>query len=165
MATEAQKIKRSKFATFLNTGTKAAPVWSRFGKGVTEQTVDYGTNVTEEQYIDEDSARSSVEGYKLNIPSPMTAFVGDPIFDFVDELRIQRRILSEAETECLFVYLYKDEESGAYPAEKMDCAIKINSFGGPANESVKLDYDVVPSGDPVHGMFNPATKTFTEEDE
>lgn len=160
---EAQKIKRSKFATFLSTGTKAAPVWSRFGKGVTEQTVDYGTNVSEEQYIDEDSARSSVEGYKLNIPSPMTAFVGDPIFDFVDELRIQRKILSEAETQCLFVYLYKEEGAEGYPAEKMDCAIKINNFGGPANESVKLDYDVVPSGDPVRGFFDPKEKEFIEE--
>lgn len=161
MADTVSKIKRSRLAIFLNTGTRETPKWSICGKGFTEQVIDYGAEVTKEQYVDEDSASNSVTSYSPTIPSPMTAHKGESVFGFVDGIRRARKVLDEAETDCLIVYLYEDGDAGAYAAEKNRCAVKVNSFGGPANEPVKLDFDILLSGDPEVGTFNPSTKTFT----
>ena len=55
MATE--KVKRSKLAMFLNTaGAEAeAPVYSLIGEGVTEQTIGYNPQTSDETYIHQDS--------------------------------------------------------------------------------------------------------------
>ena len=61
-----EKIKRSLFATFINTtpgGGEAT--WAKMGKGITAQNLSYNPNVTTEQYIDEDNATSSVDSYTL----------------------------------------------------------------------------------------------------
>ena len=52
-----EKIKRSLFATFINTtpGTGEA-TWAKMGKGITSQNISYNPTVTTEQYIDEDNA-------------------------------------------------------------------------------------------------------------
>ena len=52
-----EKLKRSLFATFINTtpGDDTA-TWARMGKGITSQNISYNPNVTTEQYIDEDNA-------------------------------------------------------------------------------------------------------------
>lgn len=156
------KIKRSLFAIFLDTGSNAeTPEWSLCGDGFTEQTVDYGATTSEEQYVNQDSPTQEVESYKPTVPSPMTAIKGDPVFEYVDELRKKRAVLDDAKTKCLFVYLYGDAQSGAYAAEQNDCSIKLNSFGGKAGEATKIDFDLLLSGDPVEGTFNPSTKTFT----
>lgn len=155
---EVKKIKRTEFATFLNVGSKEVPVWARIGKGVTGQTVAYNPNVSSEQYVDEESATNSVESYSPNIPTPQTAFVGDKVFDYVDNLRRTRAIGSKAETEVLMVYFYckKEVEDGAskkivYEAEKNRCCIPIDDFGGDAGNPVVLNYTINLNGDPVLG--------------
>lgn len=156
------KIKRSLFAIFLDTHTTGdTPTWSLCGDGFTEQTVDYGATTSEEQYVNQDSPTQEVESYKLTVPSPMTAILGDPVFEYIDGLRKRRAVLDEAKTECLFVYLYKDAASGLYEAEKSTCAVKINSFGGKAGEATKIDFDLLLSGEPESGTFSPESKAFS----
>lgn len=159
------KIKRSSFASFLNTGTKEAKVWSRFGKGVTEQTVSYNPQVTTEQYINEDNSTSFVDGYQVNIATPQTCYVEEPVFKYVDEIRRRRAIGKEAETEVLLVYLYNKNADGSYAAELNDVAIQIDDFGGPANEPTKINYTLNFSGDPVLGTVSitEGVVTFTAE--
>lgn len=157
---EVKKVKRTEFATFLNVGTKSVPVWARMGKGITGQTVAYNPNVTEEQYIHEESGTSSVESYKVNVPTPQTAYKGDKVFDFVDNIRRQRLVGAEAETEILFVYLYEKtvaDTKTTYAAEKNSCAIQIDDFGGDAGNPVVLNYTVNLNGDPVLGAVEMTT--------
>ena len=156
------KVKRSKIAIFLNTSTTGTAAYSLVGDGVTEQTIAYNPQTEEEVYIHQDSGTTSVTGYKPNIPTPMTAIKGDPVFDYVDGIRIGRKILSEAETDCVIVYLYKDPTTNKYPAEKNKCSIQIDDFGGAGGESAKLNFTLNLQGDPVHGTFDPTTKAFTE---
>lgn len=158
------KIKRSLIATFLNTGTTSVPVWSLIGEGVTEQTIAYNPQTSEETYIHEDSATTDVDSYKVSIPTPMTAIDGDAVFDFVDGIRRARKVLSAAVTECLIVYLYKaGTTSGSYVAEKNAAGIQIDDFGGPGGESAKINFTLNLQGDPVYGEFDPTTKTFTAD--
>lgn len=167
---EVKKVKRTEFATFLNVGTKTLPVWARIGKGVTGQTVAYNPNVSEEQYINEESGTSNVESYKPNIPTPQTAYKNDKVFDFVDKLRRNRATGSDAEAEILMVYIYdKTETPGGegtqakvtYAAEKNNCAIQVDDFGGDAGNPVILNYTINLNGDPVKGSVEMADSGLT----
>ena len=159
----AGKIKRSKLAIFLDTAAAGSqePTWSLIGDGVTEQVIAYNPQVSEEVYVHQDSGVTDVESYRLNIATPMTAIAGDPVFDFVDGLRMKRSVLADARTQCCIVYLYKESGAGGSPAEKSDCSIQIDDFGGAGGESAKLNFTVNLIGDPVSGSFDPSSKAFT----
>ncbi|MEF9968976.1 MAG: hypothetical protein RSD01_04270 [Ruthenibacterium sp.] len=157
-----QKIKRSKLAVFLNTGTTAGKEeWSLVGDGVTEMSIAYNPQTSEVTYINQNSGVTDVESYKPTIATPMTALAGDAVFEFVDSMRMGRKVLSDCMTECLLVYLYKDAVAGGYPAEKNACAIQIDDFGGAGGESAKLNFTLNLQGDAVVGKFDPVTKAFT----
>lgn len=157
------KVRRSQLAIFLDTsGSSETPEWSLIGNGVTEQTIAYNPQTSEEIYIHQDTGTTDVESYRPNIPTPMTAIKGDPVFDFVDGLRKSRAIGSDARASVCIVYLYETETSGAYPAEKNVCSIQIDDFGGAGGESATINFTINLIGDPVNGTFNPSTKTFTD---
>lgn len=164
MPTVKSKIKRSLVAAFLNTGTSETPTWSMIGDGVTEQTISYNPQTSDETYINMDTGTTDVESYKPTVSNPMTAIKGDPVFEYVDEIRIDRKVLSECVTDVLFVYMYKDATTGAYPAERNQCGVQVDDFGGAGGEKVKLNFTLNLQGDPTHGKFNPSTKTFTEDE-
>lgn len=160
------KVKRSEFATFLNTTPSAAtPTWSRFGKGVTSQTLAYNPTVNSEQYIDEDNATSSIDAYAPTINTPQTAYKGNPVFNYVDGLRRKRAIGDDAVTDILLVYIYDKKEDGSYPAEKQKASISITDFGGDAGNPLNITYDIGFVGDPVQGTvsISNGTVTFTPE--
>ena len=158
------KVKRSQFATFLNTGGTTAG-WSRFGKGVTSQSVAYNPTVNSEQYIDEDNATSSVDAYAPTINTPQTAYKGDPVFEYIDELRQSRAIGDDAVTDMLLVYMYNKDDKGAYMAEKQKVSISITDFGGDAGSPLSITYDLGFIGDPVIGTVTvtDGTASFTEK--
>ena len=157
------KVKRSKLAIFLDTsGGEETAEWALIGNGVTEQTIAYNPQTSDEVYIHQDSGTTDVESYKPNIPTPMTAIKGDPVFDYVDGLRKARAIGADARTKICIVYLYDTETTGAYLAEQNDCSIQIDDFGGAGGESATINFTINLIGDAVVGTFNPTTKSFTE---
>lgn len=160
-----KKVKRSKFATFLNVGTGETDTWALIGDGVTSMTVSYNPQSSDETYIHQDSGTTDVESYKPTSAVPMTAMQGDPVFDFVDGLRRKRAVLDDARTEVCLVYLYDEATSGAYPAEKNTCSIQIDDFGGEGGGSNVINFTINFVGDGVAGTFNPGTKTFTAASE
>ena len=146
-----EKIKRSLFATFINTTPGAeTPTWSKMGKGITSQNISYNPNVTTEQYIDEDNAYSSVDSYAPSLDGTQTCYKGEPVFEYIDSLRQNRAVGSALETEVLFVYLY-DGEGNSYKAEKNACVIQLGDFGGEGGGSVQLTYTIGLNGNPVKG--------------
>lgn len=161
-----KKIKRSEFATFLNTTPSSTATYSRMGKGITGQTVSYNPTVNTEQYINEDSATSSVDAYAPSINTPQTCYAGDAVFDFIDGLRKERAVGSAAETDILLVYIYDSTTSSSttvYAAEKCNCTISIEEFGGDAGNPMSITYTLNLNGDPVLGTatITSGTVTFT----
>ena len=146
-----KKIKRSLFATFLNTTPgEDAETWSRMGKGITSQNISYNPNVTTEQYIDEDNATSSVDSYAPSLDGTQTCYKGEPVFEYIESLRQKRAVGKELETEVLLVYLYDGTEN-SYKAEKNACVIQLGDFGGDGGGSVQLTYTIGLNGNPVQG--------------
>ena len=147
-----EKIKRSLFATFINTtpGTETE-TWVRMGKGITSQNISYNPNVTTEQYIDEDNATSSVDSYAPSLDGTQTCYKGDPVFEYIDGLRKARAVGSALETQVLFVYLYANALQGHYEAEKNNCVIQLGEYGGDGGGNITMTYTIGLNGDPVIG--------------
>ena len=144
-----EKIKRSLFATFINTTPGEDETWVRMGKGITSQKISYNPNVTTEQYIDEDNAYSSVDSYAPSLDGTQTCYKGEPVFEFIDGLRKSRAVGSALETQVLFVYLYDGTES--YKAEKNNCVIQLGEYGGDGGGNVQMTYTVGLNGNPEVG--------------
>lgn len=145
-----KKVKRSDFASFLNTGANSTPVWSRVGKGITSQKISYNPQTTSETFIDEDSATTTIDSYAPTMDAPQTAYAGDPVFDFVDKLRQNRAVGADCETDMLLVYIY-DANEGTYAAEKQRVAIQIDDFGGDGGSNNVLTFTINFIGDAVRG--------------
>ena len=150
------KIRRSQLKTFLNTGTILSPTWTLIGDGVTAGKISYNPKVTEEQYIHEDNATTTVESYAPNMPVEMTAINGDAVYEFIDSQRIGRDILEDVEAEIVNVWLYKTNAIGYYAAEKQSVALQVDDYGGDAGKPAKINYTINYLGDPVIGFFHPA---------
>lgn len=158
-----EKIKRTEFASFMKTsGASATAVLSRMGKGITGFKLDYGAKTNTEQYIDEDNAVTSVDGYEISADTTMTCYKGEPIFEFIDALRQAHATGSELETDVYLVYIY-DATDSTYAAEKYNAVIEIKDFGGDAGNPVELNYNVHLNGDPTSGTATivDGTLTFT----
>lgn len=155
------KIKRSQVMTFLNTTPSGAATYSLIGDGVTSGAIGYNPKVEEVTYIHEDSATVTVESYAPKLPVEAIAVSGDAVFDFVDDLRIARAVLADAETDIVNVWAYEAGGPTAYPAEKQGVSIQIDEFGGDGGTSTKINYTINFIGDPVVGVFNTSTKAFT----
>ena len=156
-----EKIKRSLFATFINTTPgDGEATWVRMGKGITSQNISYNPNVTTEQFIDEDNATSSVDSYAPSLDGTQTCYKGEPVFTYIDGLRQARAIGADLETEVLFVYLYDGTES-AYKAEKNKCVIQLGEYGGDGGGNVTMTYTIGLNGDPVVGTAAIANSAVT----
>jgi hypothetical protein len=161
MALAPVPIKRKEVKHFLNTGTSSTPVYSLIGDGVTSAKINMNPQTLEETYIHETTGHTQIESYRPTLPIEMTAKHGDAAFDFVENLRVNRAILSDAQTDLVNVWLYETPVAGAYPAEKQSVSIQVDDFGGEGGTVAKLNYTINYLGDPVKGTFNPTTLTFT----
>lgn len=155
-------MKRSAFVTFINTkpGDGAAE-FAMIGDGVTELTVNYNPQSKTEQFINQDSADTSITGYQPSVPVTMQAKKGDSVFEFVNNLRKIRAIGEEAETEIVNVDAFEDKASdGGYPAEKQKVSVQIDSFAGPATDPLSISFTLNYKGDAEQGTFTLDTRTF-----
>lgn len=155
------KIKRSLFATYLNTVPGGVAVYELIGAGVTTGVINYNPKTTEETYIHEDSATISIDSYAPTMPLEASAVAGDAVFEFVDTLRKARAVLADAETDVINIWNYETGGPTAVPAEKQPCSIQIDSWGGDGGAAVKINFTVNYLGAPVIGTFNITTKAFT----
>lgn len=155
------KIKRSQVQSFLNTTPLSTATYKLIGEGVTTGKVNYNPKTSEETYVHEDSATIAVESYAPTLPVEMTAVSGDAAFTFIDTLRKNRSVLSDAETDIVNVWMYESGGPTAYPAEKQTVSIQIDDFGGDGGQAVKINYTINFVGAPVVGTFNASTKAFT----
>lgn len=154
------KVKRSQFATFLNTNTPASPTWSKISSGVVEAVMEYNPSISEVQYIGDDVMTKAVEGYSPVMPINSEANNGEAVFEFLDALRKGQSILGSAESEIVNVYLYETASMTYYLAEKWTVAIAIDEFGGTGGEVTKLGYTLHTVGEGIVGSFSPSLSLF-----
>jgi len=159
------KIKRSQVATYVNaTGaaTTTGTVYSLLGVGVSSATPNMNPSNTSETYIHEDTATISLDSYAPTMPVEMTAVTDDAVFTWLDGIRVNRKVLSDAESTIIEVRLYQTSGSSAYPATKQAVSVQVdNGLGGDGGVPAKVSFTFNYMGDPVQGSFNPSTKVFS----
>lgn len=162
------KVKRSEIQTFLNVTPESPHImeseeatYALLGDGVVTGTINMNPKNTTETYIAEDNANTSVDSYAPTIPVEQTAKVGDSVFDYVDQLRLDRAILGDTETDIVNVWAYETGGPTAYPAEQQKVSISVEDFGGDGGMPVKINFAINFIGDPIPGTFNATTKVFT----
>lgn len=155
------KVKRSEFALFINTTPLSTATYALVGDGVTTGTINYNPEVTTETYIHQDSATTTMERYAPTMPIEATAINGDAVFEFIDNLRRTRAVLTAAETDVLLVYKYETPVStDQYPAEKQPVSIQIDSFGGDGGVSNKINYTINFRGSATTGLYDVSANSF-----
>ena len=116
----------------------------------------YNPEEESEQYIDEDTPTNSVESYSPAFDASQRCYLGEKIFEFVDEMRMKLATGSDAETSALKVYLYRKLAENTYKAQKINCTIVINSFSGK-----EIGYAVKQNGNPTDGYVTIAAGKVT----
>lgn len=155
------KIKRSKFALFIDTTPASTPTWSLIGTGFTTATINYNPEVTTEGYIHQDGKSATVENYAPTIQIEGKAVNEEAVFEFTDNLRRTRAVGSAAETEILMVYEYETPVStDQYPAEKQPVTIAIDTYGGDAVQTLRHSFTIHFNGDPTTGLYDVSANSF-----
>lgn len=159
------KAKRSQYYTFLNIGTAETPNWAREGKFAGELTAQMNPQTTTTQDVTQDTADTDITGYQPSMGLSKSVSKTDPTFEFINDIRRKRKILSDAYSQILNVDVFNENDDKSYPAELQDVSIQIDSFGGPASDPLTIAYTYNYRGDPVTGKatINNGTVTFTPD--
>ena len=150
-----EKINRSQFLTYLNTGTSALPTWSVLGVGITEYGIAFNPQVDTEKWIIEDNARNDHSSNQKQGSVTQKCYKGDPVFEFVNAGRDQLNY----KTQVLDIDRWNGTGS-TYPAKMSDVIITITNYMG---ENAEIEYDIYYDGDSVEGSVTYAgnVPTFT----
>lgn len=161
----AKLIKRSQIRAFLNTSpaTPGSPVWGIVGNKQTTGDFNYDANTTDETYIVDDNATVTIDSYKLTLPNEMKCYFGDGVYDFVNTLRRNLATGTDAETQVLLIDTY-DEQGGSFFAQKYNCSISVEKYGGDGGETPTISFTINANGNPVNGTatITQGVPTFTE---
>lgn len=150
-----EKVKRSQFLTYLNTGTSANPTWSVLGVGITGYGISYNPQVDTEKWIIEDNARNDHSSNQKQSSVTQKCYKGDPVFEFINGARDQLNFKAQV--------LDIDRWNGTgttYPAKKNDVMITVTNYMG---ENAEIEYTIYYDGDAVEGSvtFTGTTPSFT----
>lgn len=160
------KIDRTEWVDFLNTTpTAEQPTWGIIGIGITDKSTEYNASTTEEKWIIHKNATKTTDSYALTSGVEQTAYKGDPVFEFIDEIRYYLKTGSDAETKLLEIDKYsvtEEDTTPKYRARLWNVGIEIGSNGG---ETAKINYTINYNGDPTFGTvtFADGVPTFVTE--
>jgi hypothetical protein len=158
-----EKITREQVISYLNTTPSTTATWGLIGIGITSYGLAFNPQVTTEKWIINQNATSSVDSYQIQGEVSQKCYKGDPIFEFVNELRRTAGVGSNAETEILDIDTYDETTANNYKATKYACTIAVTNY---MSEEAVIEYSIYYNGDPVIGTVRLDTDgkpTFTKE--
>ena len=151
-------IKRSQIQAFLNTASKEGPAsYKIVGNYMPSGSYEYNPQSTTETYIVNDNATTTLDSYQISFAGEMKCAKGDAVFDYIDSLRYNVAVGDDAVSSVVLVDTWSTEEEGQYRAQKFDCTISINNYGGDGGTTPTISFNIGVNGNPVQG-----TATITE---
>lgn len=159
---EGQTIARELLIAYLNTGTKAAPVWSAIGKRVEDSDAEYDW--------DTETKRDILGATRSRMKKPTITQSFDPCdLDSGDAAQVKIWNLAVKEQnaqalsnmDMLIVHFY----AGSNFAERYDaCMVEVSSLGGEGGGDIGMPINVTYGGERTLGTAtkaNDGTVTFT----
>lgn len=156
-------VKRPEIVAWLNTKPSGTtPTWGLIGNGMKTGSYSYDANTTDETYIVDDNATTTVDGYKVSIDGEMKCMFGDEVYDFINGLRYSLAVGTSAVTTILLVDKYDVTES-KYKAQTFSCSVSVGSYGGDGGSTPTIGFKINMNGDPTNGTVTIASgvPTFT----
>lgn len=133
----------------------------RLGSGIEEMNIELNPEVTKQQDIIGFVSVKLTSYEPTQSVEPYFAVVGDKLFDWLESIAKERKILDDVVTYAIDVDLYEDPVAGAYPATRERCIIAIQSYGG-NTEGYQIPFTIERTNEVQQGTFNPTTKTWIE---
>ena len=156
------KIERKYMAHFINAaplGTQDA-LYERLGKDLEEYSPEMSAQVdTKKNILGETSVLiSSYE--KTAAVEPYYAESGSALFNRLQDIIDENRVLDELKTDVVEVKLWEAEEGSVYPATREEAYLEVTSYGGDTT-GYQIPFTVHYTGNKVKGTFDVTTRTFT----
>lgn len=151
------KLKRSQFVTYLNTGTTEES-WSLLGIGITDYGISYNPQTTTEKWIIHDNATTTVDSNQKQGDISQKCYKGDLVFEYINKLR--DKVGDKLNCQILDIDRWDEQEEGVYSAKKSDIVIAITKYMA---EDAVIEYSIYYNGDPIEGKvsFTSGKPTFT----
>ena len=158
-------LKRSQIQAFLNTAASDSEAEFKIvGNGMTSGAYEYNPQETTETYIINDNATTTLDSYQIAFDGEMKCMKGDPIFDYIDGLRYKVAVGDDAKSSVVLVDTWnvpQSAEAGAYRAQKFECTVSINNYGGDGGVTPTISFKIGLNGDPIQGTATIAQGTCT----
>ena len=135
---------------FLDTAPgAAAPVFTRV-KTSTDFAVAMNGETETKDFIADENPSDDLKSYKPSIAQTQTAYIGDPVYDYIFSLYEKQAVGTEAITKCLIVYQQEKEvgETKEHIAQLFDVLITIDTYDLVAQT---ITYTLSQRGTPAHG--------------
>ena len=158
------KIERKYLAHFINAAALEAevPAYERLGKDLEEFSTEMAAQVdTKKNILGESSILISAYEKTASV-EPYYADSGSQLFNRLQDIIDNSRVLDELKTDVVEVKLWDSTQEGVYPAVREEAFIEITSYGGDTT-GYQIPFTLHYTGNKVKGTFNLATKTFTAE--
>jgi hypothetical protein len=149
-----EKLKKHLNYLFLNITPESASgseSWARIGKS-TEWTDTMNAKSTTYEYIEDSGPTDVIESYQPTTSMPLTAYIGDPIYEYIFDLYHRQEVSGKAVTKVLRVFQNKVAD-GNYKAQVSNCNITIENFNF---TSGVITFLIKQGGTPVYGTASVA---------
>lgn len=148
------------FDTSMGSGT---PSWALIGDGVSSLTEEFNPEEETNQWINQANGNTEVKSYTPSIEVEKQDCVEDEMQTCIDQLTDTLPTGASAESSYIRFRLKDKTEDGKYIAYRRRCAVSVNSTGGDAGANVVNSIKIGGKGEAVKGVFDVATRTFTED--
>ena len=165
MATTKRYVKREELVAFLNIGGETAD-FELIGNGQSTLTYEYNAETETEHYIVDALPTTIVDKYAPSFENEMKCILGDPVFDYVNDLRMNLKVGTDATSEVILADKYiAGTASNSFKAQKFACTVTVGKYGGDGGKTPTLTYTINLNGNPVNGEVTVANgkATLTEK--
>ncbi|MCR5723465.1 MAG: hypothetical protein K6G80_00085 [Treponema sp.] len=101
-------VKKYKVAPFINTGTSAAPVWTRIKKS-TSFDLNLNPETQDFEYISDEIPTTELMRYKPSLSLPITMYKGEADYELAFDKFYNLKTGSDAKAELLLVFFMEKE--------------------------------------------------------
>lgn len=161
-------VKRPEIVAWLNTTpAEGSETWGLVGNGMTSGSYSYEASETSETYIVDENATTTIDNYNVSLDGEMKCLFGDEVYDYINGLRYNLAVGSDAVSQVLLVDKYDVNEDGAYKAQKFNCSVSVSSYGGEGGATPTIGFKINVNGRPENGTvtLTAGTPTFTKATE
>ena len=133
------------------------------GVGFTTLDENPSAQTDEKIYIHEKSTTTTVKSYQTTFPFEADMIETEEILKDIYDIATRHATGSDAVREYVRVELWQPgTTAGTFTARKFMVSVQVDDIAGEGGEVVVMSGNLNGMGDPVEGVFDPATKTFTE---